>query len=191
MKEEIRMAVDKDIHQSARFKMGRARFCWIMFSLLWVLPVTVIGVLLIISIVLAMMMDIRYFIISLMITFILCPMVLVYVYYHYGLGKYCYFNVTDHCINIQDGGLLVDMFFSDVNDDEKSVVTENKIDTHKEECVRQLRIFIDYQHLRAYYVGRKSVFFPIGEKRLSGFLWIPESAYPDETTFFRAIEEIS
>ena len=184
------MAIDKDIRQSLRFKLGRAGFCSIMFSVLWVRPVAILLCLMIVSAVLASLYDVRYFIVSLRIVFIVCPMVVAYMYYHYGLGKYCYFNVTDHSLTIEDDGVAIDMCLS-VKDETKAGEEGEADGMSTESGEKHIEMFIDYSLMRVYYVGRKGVYFPIGEKKVEGFLWIPENAYPNTDIYIKAIDKIS
>ena len=77
------------------------------------------------------------------------------------------------------------MYFPEFKEEGETETDE----TEKEErCVEKS---IDYSLLHRYLVRRNSVIFPLGEKRIDGFLWLPESAYKTSEEFASAVRLLS
>lgn len=104
-------------------------------------------------------------------------------YYYYGLGERCYFNVTDHTLEFEERGIKINMYFPEFMDDEESGDKEKE-----ERCVEKS---IDYSLLHRYLVRRNSVIFPLGEGKIDGFLWLPENAFETSEEFASAVKQLS
>lgn len=171
---------------TARIKMRRAEFCSVMFRLWGGKAVIILTLLLAVSLVLGIWSDMRFFIIILMVIFIMCPMILGFMYYYYGLGERCYFNVTEHTVALTDKGIRIDMYFPEYEGDTEA---EDKEDKEKEErCVVK---YFDYSLLHRYNVRQSSVIFPMGDKRINGFLWLPETAFSTPEDFSSSVKQLS
>lgn len=167
---------------SARIKMGRREFCAVMFKLWGGKAVTILSLLLAVSLVLGIWLDLRFFIITLMVIFIVSPMILGFMYYYYGLGERCYFNVTKHAVEFSEQGIKISMYFPEVAEPD-SEETERS-----EKCVVKN---ISYAFLHRYNVRRNSVIFPVGQKRIDGFIWLPETAFDSSEEFVSAVKFLS
>lgn len=164
--------------------MGRAEFCSVMFRLWGGKAVVILSLLLAVSLVLGIWSDLRFFIITLMVIFIVCSMILGFMYYYYGLGERCYFNVTEHTVSLTDKGIRIDMFFPEFQEEGEENAEAN--DKEKEErCIEK---YFDYCLLHRFIVRRDSVIFPLGDKRIDGFLWLPESAFETPEEFASAVK---
>lgn len=178
MKDETERSIDIDFPVSLRIKMSRLEFCSVMLKLWGTKTIIFLLLLLAVSLILGICSDIKFFILTLMIIFIISPMILGFMYYYYGLGERCYFNVTEHTLEFTDYGIKVNMYFP--------VITESDDDAEiPEKCVVKS---IGYEFLHRYYVGRNCVIFPIGRKRIDGFLWVPETAYSSPEEFVSVVK---
>lgn len=108
---------------------------------------------------------------------------MMFLYYSHGLNKYCYFNVVDHNISLSENGVMVTMYFP--------VTSEGSDDTdNNENETKKSEVFINYSRFGAYRVFSDSVVFPI-DKPVSGFLWMPLSAFEDGPEFENAVRKLS
>lgn len=169
---------------TARIKMRRAEFCSVMFRLWGGKAVIILTLLLAVSLVLGIWSDMRFFIIILMVIFIVCPMILGFMYYYYGLGERCYFNVTEHTISLTDKAIRIDMYFPEFQG-EGEVGAESEDKEKEERCIEK---YFDYSLLHRFLVRRNSVVIPLGDNRIDGFLWLPETAFETPYEFTSAVK---
>ena len=157
------------------FRMSGAEFARKMYFF-WGLPSTIfLAVLFVTGVTLGIFVNPVYFILSLMAVFILLPLILMFLYYFYGLRGECYFNMTAHNFILKEDGIEVRMTFppKDEDDEEK---------THS--------IKIKYEEIGPYKVFSNCVVYPVG-KPMKGFIWIPLSAFSDNREFTDAIALVS
>lgn len=159
-------------------------FCSVMLRLWGIKPLMLLLLFLCISLFLSALIDIRYLIVALMIIFIVCPMIMGFLYYYYGLGERCYFNVTDHDIELLENAVKIQMYFPEFTDEEKDGGEES------EKTYRCVDKYFDYDIFHRYYVRPNSIVFPLGSSRIDGFLWLPENAFGSSEIFAAAVRLI-
>lgn len=154
------------------FRMTKGDFARKMFLFWGVTPAIVLSLWFVAGLVFGIVVNIVYFAVAAMALFIMLPLVMMFLYYSHGLNKYCYFNVVDHNISLSENGVMVTMYFP--------VTSEGSDDTdNNENETKKSEVFINYSRFGAYRVFSDSVVFPI-DKPVSGFLWMPLSAFEDD-----------
>lgn len=165
------------------FRMTKGDFARKMFLFWGVTPAIVLSLWFVAGLVLGIVVNIVYFAVAAMALFIVLPLVMMFLYYSHGLNKYCYFNVVDHNISLSENGVMVTMYFP--------VTSEGSDDTdNNENETKKSEVFINYSRFGAYRVFSDSVVFPI-DKPVSGFLWMPLSAFEDGPEFENAVRKLS
>lgn len=155
--------------------MGKCDFVCKMLRLWGIPPIIILCAGFIVGIIVGVRFDIRYLIVSAMVIFIMLPMILIFMYYYYGLGANCHFNIVSHNIRLSDNGVEIIKFFPSFDEE-----GEFKI----------IKGFINYNDIGKYKVFEDSVVFPVG-KPVNGFIWLPLSAFPDAGSFQTAVRAIS
>lgn len=137
----------------------------------WMLTLTLVSVA---ALVVGITIDIRWFIVGLMFVLVVIPMVLMFLFYYFGLRRESFVNTVPHVLEITDGGIEIEMRFP--GDDEDS---EPKLR-------RESFAFSEMLPIR---FGLKSATVPL--KHPSGsFIWIPADAFEDSDDVARALETI-
>lgn len=154
-----------DATMSRVFKMTPGRFILeLLFRYAWIwLLLLSLGA--VAGLVLGVVMDLRWLVISLLIICVVTPMVLAFLYYYYGLRRGCYVNAVPHRIVIDDSGLIA------------RLVTGVRNSDSEEEFVTRDELF-PYESLKRFTIGSNSAIVPLREKG-AGFLWIPADAFGD------------
>lgn len=165
------------------FRMTKGDFARKMFLFWGVAPAIVLSLWFATGLIFGIVVNIVYFAVAAMALFIMMPLVMMFLYYSHGLNKYCYFNVVDHNISLSENGVAVTMYFP-VSSEDSEGSDNDEIETKKSE------VFINYSRFGAYRVFSDSVVFPI-DKPVSGFLWMPLSAFGDEREFENAVGKLS
>ena len=134
--------------------------------------------------------DVRWFIVSLMMVFIVFPMLAAFLYFSHGLRAESFFNVVPHRLSICEGGLEAVMFSLPESEEkethEEAAPSESG---EREENSPQVigRVFLPYASMRGYRVGQDSVTIPCG----GGLIWLPMSAFASKAHMERMIDVVS
>lgn len=161
--------------ESRRFRMGTANFVsHLIFTYAgpWLLALCGTAV---VGVALGIAVDLRWFIVGLMIVFIIIPMLMAFMYYYHGLRRECLVNSVDHTLIVEDGGITVRMFFPSVDN---TAEDGGDAGLNEEERV----VHFDYKDMKPFGIGVKSIAISF-RKPLKGFLWMPFDAFgsPEET----------
>lgn len=170
----------------APFRMPKGDFARKMARFWGLVPGLLLFMIFLIGLVAGIFLDIRYLIVAAMAVFILLPMVMMFLYYYHGLSKNCYFNIVDHNLSIKEDCLEITMFFPAV------LVTETDEESAgaKEVEPRVSKLTINYNDILNYRVFSDCVVYPVG-KPMSGFVWLPLSAFNDADSFRNAVASLS
>lgn len=145
--------------------------------------------LLLISLISGIFIDLKIFLIVLLVVSVLIPNILMWLYYQYGLKGECYINVIHHRVVTTEDGFNIEFIAPVASDeDEASDSTILGVATQAKEEVR-VRHY-SKGSLGKYTVGTDYVVFPFLDP-LKGFLYLPLSAYPDADMFGEAVKELS
>lgn len=150
------------------------------------------GVALLMAVVLGLLVDWRCFLIALMMVLLICPAVMAWLYFYYGLRPECFINVMPHYISRRPDGISVTMLKrqpKDLEDDNEGKDSEETEEDAEYEEVDYSFNFCDIRR-KNYIVGNDGVTFPlVGKYR--GFLWIPEDAFADAEEFINFVSWMS
>lgn len=170
----------------APFRMSKGDFARKMARFWGLIPGLLLFMIFLFGLVAGIFLDIRYLIVAAMAVFILLPMVMMFLYYYHGLGKNCYFNIVDHNLSIKEDCLEITMFFPAVSVTE----TDEEPTGAKEVEPRVSKLTINYNDILNYRVFSDCVVYPVG-KPMSGFVWLPLSAFNDADSFINAVASLS
>lgn len=151
---------------TSQFRMSASNFMMsfiFRFAWIWLLLLSGLGIA---GLVVGITVDLRWFIIGLMLIFIILPMIMAFLYFSYGLKKECYINTVPHNIDFGEMGVNVNLTFPSYSEEE-------------EEKQKERTEFFEYGSMRPFRVGAKSVTIPFKSPR-KGFLWIPADAFENE-----------
>lgn len=171
----------------AAFRMSKGDFARKMARFWGLTPGLLLLLVFVFGLVAGMFLDIRYLIVSAMAVFILLPMVMMFLYYYHGLGKNCYFNIVDHNISINEGCLEITMYFPVVS---LATETDEESADAKDVETRVSKLTINYNDILNYRVFSDCVVYPVG-KPMSGFVWLPLSAFNDADSFRNTVALLS
>ncbi len=178
----------------APIRMTGGEFALKMFRFWGLIPVIFMSVFFLSGIAVGFLLDIRYLIVSAMAIFILLPTAMMFLYYYHGLDKNCYFNIVDHNILLKDDCIEITMYFHLVDDmgNDKDIADDNCSDSNCEisRSVRKSILSINYKDIGKYKVFSDCVIYPIG-RPVTGFIWLPVSAFDDAVSFREAIGLLS
>lgn len=120
--------------------------------------------------------DLRWLIVAFMVICLLAPMVMAFLYFHYGLRPGCVVNVLPHTCTLTPSGLQVDVWRRPAPDDPEPT---------EEIPPARTRTF-PYASIRPWTVGLDSVTLPLAPDCGGGFIWIPARAFdsPGDFTIF-------
>lgn len=141
--------------RSDTFKMGAGAFAREMifrFGAIWLLLLSATAVA---GIALGVTVDLRWLVVALLAIFILFPMLLMFLYYFYGLKRECYVNLIPHSLSLSPEGIEATLQL----DEEKTRTESFPID-----CLGNFK------------VGHDSVIIRL-KSPCKGFIWIPASAF--------------
>lgn len=134
------------------------RYAWI-----WIIALSCLGL---IGLVVGIVVDIRWFILGLMVILIVLPMIAAFLYYTFALKPECYINTIEHNIEINQNGLDITMMFD-----------EDKTRTQQ----------FGFNDFRRIDIGPKSLNLIVNKPR-KGFLWIPFAAFDNDEATEAAID---
>lgn len=159
------------LHKASReFSMNGRHFLLgfiFRYSWIWMLSLSLIGVA---ALIIGITIDIRWFIVGLMVVLIVMPMLFAFLYYYYGLRRECYVNTITHRIIFKPEGINVNLIFHDKDSE----------DIHERDE------FFAYSEMQPFEIGSKSVTIPF-RKPKKGFLWIPADAFENDEILVHAL----
>lgn len=165
--------------ESRVFRMGAANFMThLVFSYAgpWLLALSATAV---VGVAFGIAVDLRWFVVGMMVVFLVIPMLMGFMYYYYGLRRECLVNSVPHALVVEDDGIRVRMLFRQNNDDAGKQDGDDGVDENQAEPEYLERFeFFSYSDMRPPKIGTKSVVIPL-HHTASGFLWIPFDAFGD------------
>lgn len=170
-------------YATSEFRMGAAKFASeiiFRYAAPWLLSLSAIGV---IGVVMGVIVDYRWLFAVLFLIFVIAPMLLVLLYYYFGLRREAYVNTVHHKIIICEEGMLFKLRFMSANKD-----SADGVDKQEEHIVREE--FFKYSEMLPMKIGFNSVSVPL-RAPAKGFLWIPRRAFEsddDMADFFKILE---
>lgn len=129
--------------------------------------------------VLGVFIDIRFFIVALMILFLVFPMYAAMLYFNYGLREECFLNVMPHKLRIDKDGIIIEAYAEKKNE-------EGELTGYEYRYAKK----IDYADIHGYIVESSGVRIPVGAKRKVGFIYIPQHAFGDADHLAEALKVI-
>lgn len=133
----------------------------------------------------AFALDIRYAILALMVVFILAPMVLLFLYFFYALGKFYRFNIVYHNLSLTEEGLDIVLYFPEKNPDKE----KRETDIVDFEHCRKSEINVAYKELAKCEMHGRGIVFFLGNQ-LCGFIWLPVNAFRYADDFNETVNRI-
>lgn len=184
--------------ESRVFRMGAANFIsHLIFTYAgpWLLVLSATAVA---GVAFGIAVDIRWFIVGMMVVFLVIPMLMGFMYYYYGLRRGCLVNSVMHAVVIDDKGITVRMLFEqprDDADDAADMESADKESADKRSADGQRRYverleFFPYSDMKPYRIGMKSVVIPL-QGNTPGFLWIPFDAFGEAAVLEGLLDYIS
>ena len=153
---------NETIITSGIFKMSATNFMLTFifrYAWIWILALSMVGVA---GLVTGIVIDLRWFIVGLMIILIVLPMIAAYLYYSFALRVECFVNTVNHTVSCGVTSLEVKMYF-----DDKKTRSE----------------FFEYSDLNMFQINAQSLTIPFAGKK-KGYIWIPMSAFENEDEFY-------
>lgn len=172
--------------ESEIYKMGAGRFAMeLMFrySGIWLLVLSSVGL---IGVIAGAAIDIRWFLIGMLLIFVVSPMLLAFMYYYYGLSRECYVNTLYHKIVIEEEGIRIK--FPNVDKGAEVEHGTEKTDSDSSKCGESSLKdeFFKYSSMSAYKIGNSSVTIPV-KTESKGFIWIPADAFRSDAEMSEAL----
>lgn len=165
------------------FKMGGVNFARTMIyrhAAKWLACIYVVAIS---GLILGIAVDLHILLAGLMIIFIVLPGLLATFYYTHGLRRECYVNALHHRLITCEHGVTARIYFEEVVYDEDGIEEETRLEHSKDE-------FFSFDEMKS--IERNvHACMVILKKPLSGFLWIPESAYKDPEEYNRTVISIA
>lgn len=162
------------------------------FGGIWMLSLCIISVA---GLALGIVIDLRWFVLGLMLIFVVLPMIISFMYYYYGLRRECYVNTLPHRIRMQEDGLAVTMVFKHRKEEKKEDSNQENPEEetgHTEEPefeITEREEIFPYSMLNPMKVTSDSAMFFFRKPR-KGFIWIPVNAFDDPETLSEFLERI-
>ncbi len=170
------------------FRMNRSSFIkemtW-LYGMPWIAAATAF---VLISVIFSFIYDLRWTIVTLMIIFIIMPMIIAFFYIYHGLKPLSVVNAIPHTLSFSPDEVYVSL----LSPPETIPDNEHADDNAKSEpeLIETASRHIPYSRLGKYKTGTNSVIFPI-EGDDGGFLWIPLSAFEKDGDMADAIKIIT
>lgn len=172
--------------ESEVYKMGAGRFAMELifrYSGTWLLILSLVGLL---GVIAGVAIDMRWFLIGMLLIFVISPMLLAFMYYYYGLSRGCYVNTMSHKIVIEEEGIRI-KFIQDDKGSEIEREMENPVPDRANRCESPLKDeFFKYSSMSAYKIGNSSVTIPV-KTESKGFIWIPAEAFRSDAEMSEAL----
>jgi hypothetical protein len=172
--------------ESKVYRMGGGSFALEMlfrYAGIWMLLLSVTALT---GIILGITIDLRWFVIGLMVVFVVIPMVLAFLYYYFGLRRECFINTIPHTVVVNNAGVTVRMHLPDNGSDEPGA-EGSSAESDKEPRIREE--FFPYVQMQPYRIGSKSVIIPL-RTPAKGFIWIPADAFEEQEELAEALQLI-
>lgn len=178
--------------RTERYRMSHSKFIITLFRLVSNVWLVVPAILFIGAVVMAIVIDLAYVIVAMMILLILIPLMMAFLYVYYGLAQGCWINILEKEIKLMSEGIEVKMFFkinkgrrdaeevtqdnSECDDVDDKVEIEERVRIIKWSEIKDLRLSID------------SVMLMLADKPM-GFLYIPLTTIKKESTFVEMLKK--
>lgn len=162
--------------ESGIFRMGGGAFAAALvrnFGRGWIIAFAVIVCA---SILPGIFIDVRFLIIALMMVLIISPMMLVFLYYSYGLRRECFINTIPHTVSVEEDMVKVRMYTDRESEDESGW--------------KYRELFFPKEDFGKYRIDGDAVEFELGKPK-RGFLWLPLSAYGDPSGYRATVFSIA
>lgn len=120
--------------------------------------------------------DVRWLIVTLMLLFIVFPMLAAFLYLSYGLRPESFVNIAPHRFSLTQKGIETVIYRrieGEVGKEKEGEAEDNEEVEQKPELEETGRFLFAYRDLRPYSVGTESVTVPCG----GGLLWLPLCAF--------------
>lgn len=142
----------------------------------WILAEVLIAL---VGMVSGFLIDIRGFILGLMVIFLVAPLSVFFLYFYEGLRPRCFMNFLRHRVLVKCESIELITY-----------ATSGDLDENGEEGLEELRRYrIGYDELGRYWVFKKCIIFPLfGDGK--GFLWMPVDGEAGEEGERKEFEEI-
>lgn len=181
------------------FRLGSGAFFTRLLYLHGKIPLSIIGALLLIALILAFSVDYRFAIVGLMIVFLIAPASFGWLYVKWGLAEDASFNVAWHNLEASDESLTVHIlrpvyeevseeeYHSDKNDEDSPKSAESpKERIAGWETWREMRF--ESSRLGKYIVGGDGITVPVDNGK--GFIAIVRSAFESDDAYLEFVEKI-
>lgn len=169
---------------SRKFRMGSGDFFTYLifkYGAAWLLSLLVVAL---VGLTLGIVVDIKWFVLGLMVIFVVIPMAMSIFYYFYGLKKGFFVNMVNHTIEVTDDAIKISVLPKAVakeDSDKDSETADNEV-----EEVKPVDYYFSYSELSGMREGRKAIIFPL-KKYKDGFIWIPFDAFENENDFSKVV----
>ena len=162
--------------------MGSKTFAMTMmfrYGAVWLLALLGVAIL---GLILGHTVNLRWFFTIIMVIFVIQPGLMATFYYTHGLRRECYVNALHHQILTCEHGITARVIFYSEEEDEETG-EELEIEHTKDE-------FFDFKEMKKIERNINSCVV-ILRKPMQGFIWIPESAYPNPEDFNKTVMQIA
>lgn len=183
------------LYHTDTFRMKPARFASEMifkYGAIWLITLCVCALA---GLILGIAVDLRFFLASFMVIFIIAPLVLIFIYYYFGLKKECYVNAVNHSIIIHPSHIEAKLVFNtpkDIDtengDEENSPFADSKKSVDSETISRSETF--EFSEFREVRLGLDSITLEFLPSR-KGFVWIPAFAFDDPKDYHAAYKYLT
>lgn len=127
--------------------------------------------------------DLRWVVISMMLIFLIAPLLIAYLYFYHGLKQMTAINVVPHILTLSDADIIVDIPAKDIQTD-RSTDNSTDIPTREDEdckAAQWRRLLFPYSSFQGLLTA-SSGYLLMATNKENGFLWIPYTSIADENT---------
>lgn len=171
---------------------------------IWLLVLSATAV---VGLVLGIAVDLRWFVVGLMIIFLIIPMAMAFLYYYYGLRKECFVNTVPHVLALLEDGINVEILAPDTPDGIRPDAPGNEQSSNADDssaaddsvaavplgsapAFREIRTeFFPFSAMRPMRIGHDSAIIPFAPPT-KGFIWIPADAFDSAESLADILEYI-
>lgn len=178
--------------RTERYRMSHSKFIITLFRLVSNVWLVVPAMLFIGTVVMAIVIDLAYVIVAMMILLILIPLMMAFMYVYYGLAEGCWINILEKEIKLMSEGIEVKMFFKinkggrDAEEDTQDNSECRDVDDNVEVGTRE-RI-IKWLEIKEMRLSTDSVMLMLADKPI-GFLYIPFTTMKMESAFVEMLKK--
>lgn len=155
--------------------MSRMKFFKEIVKLHGVTWIAAMGIVLLVSVAISVFHDVRWLVVTFMLVCIVIPVLMVFVYFYYGLKPATVTNILPHKLRFEKDNLIEIVYSADSG-------FENR-EPEYTELSRHCYSYSEFGHIQT---GVTSLILPLKDVR-KGFLWLPTGAFEDMETFSRAL----